>query len=192
MSMKPLFRPIFLIPAFVFCLSVPVLVGAKSAKSIPFHLQQQETGPKLSPGELSREVEGLILESSNEQRAKKKLAPLAGEEILVKVARDHSQDMLKRNYLSHFSPEKKSVVDRVKKYQPKLQRSVGENLHTITSSQGLVDPKAIAGQMMDDWMHSSSHRKNILSKDYAFLGVGCASDGQRIFCTQVFGGPQKK
>lgn len=192
MRMKALFRLIFLIPALIFCLSAPALVGAKSAKSIPFHLQQKESGAKLSPGEISRAVEALLLEESNEQRAKKKLAPLASEEILVKAARDHSQDMLKRNYLSHFSPEKKSVVDRVKKYQPKLQRSVGENLHTISSAQGLVDPQAISDQMMDDWMHSSSHKKNILSKEYAFLGAGCASDGKQIFCTQVFAGPTKK
>ncbi len=182
----------FLSLALVFCLSPLPTLEAKSPKSIPFHLRQKETGAKLGPAELSRAVEGLILEASNRARAEKKRPPLESEEVLVKAARDHSQDMLKRNYLSHFSPEKKSVVDRVKKYQPKLQRSVGENLHTITSSQGLVDPKAIAGQMMDDWMHSSSHRKNILSKDYAFLGVGCASDGERIFCTQVFGGPYKK
>ncbi len=181
----------FLSLALAFCLSPLPRLEAKSPKSIPFHLQQKEKGPKLSPSELSRAVEGLIFDGSNRARAEKKRPPLESEEILVKAARDHSQDMLKRNYLSHFSPEKKSVVDRVKKYQPKLRRSVGENLHTITSSQGLVDPKAIAGQMMDDWMHSSSHRKNILSKDYAFLGVGCASDGQSIFCTQVFGGPQK-
>lgn len=183
---------IFLSLALIFCLSPLQRLEAKSLNSIPFHLQQKEKGPKLSPSELSRAVEGLILDESNRARAEKKRPPLESEEILVKAARDHSQDMLKRNYLSHFSPEKKSVVDRVKKYQPKLQRSVGENLHTITSSQGLVDPKAIAGQMMDDWMHSSSHRKNVLSKDYAFLGVGCASDGQRIFCTQVFGGLHKK
>jgi len=182
----------FLSLAAVFCLFPLRDSAAKEGKTIPFHLQQQEGGPKLSPSQFSAKVESLLMEKTNEAREGKKLSPLGDDETLFHAARDHSQDMLKRNYLSHFSPEKKSVVDRVKKYQPKLQRSLGENLHTISSAQGLVDPSAVADQMMDDWMHSPPHRKNILSKDYAYLGVGCASDGQRIFCTQVFGGPSGK
>ena len=183
---------IFLSAALGICLSPLLNQEAQAAKSIPFHLQQKEGDGKLKPGELSRSVEGLLFEASNQARLRKKLPPLESEDILVKAARDHSQDMLRRNYLSHFSPEKKSVVDRVKKYQPKLERSVGENLHTISSSQGLVDARAISAQMMEDWMDSSSHRKNILAKDYRFLGVGCASDGQTIFCTQVFAGPASR
>ena len=179
---------IFLSAALGICLSPLLGLEARAAKSIPFHLQQKEGAQKINPTELSRSVEGLLFEASNQARLRKKLPPYENEDILVKAARDHSQDMLRRNYLSHFSPEKKSVVDRVRKYQPKVERSVGENLHTISSSQGLVDAQAVATQMMDDWMDSSSHRKNILGKDYRFLGVGCASDGQTIFCTQVFAG----
>lgn len=183
---------IFLNLAAVFCLSWAGPLSAKSPKPIPFHLQQKSAGKAISPEDFSKSVESLLLEKSNQAREAKKLSDLSNEEILEKAARDHSRDMLQRNYLSHFSPEKKSVVDRVKKYQPKLQRSLGENLHTISSAQGLVDPEAVAEQMMDDWLHSPSHRKNILSQQYSFLGVGCAADGSRIFCTQVFAGPSAK
>jgi uncharacterized protein YkwD len=164
-------------------------VHGKEGQSIPFRLNQGQTTQKLSPAELSNKVEALIFEQTNEERQKKKLPALGHNEILVKVARDHSKDMLKRNYLSHFSPEGKSVVDRTSRYVKQIRTSLGENIHTIMSSEGLRDPKAIADQMMDDWMHSASHRKNILSKDYANLGVGCTSDGIRIYCTQVFSGP---
>ncbi len=188
--MRFFFRPqrVFSIAALLLCLSPGFKAEAKS-DAIPFHLQQQSSGKALSPSELSRQVESRIFESTNGVREAKKLKSLASEELLVKTARDHAQDMMQRNYLSHFSPEKKSVVDRLRKYQPKLERSVGENLHTISSANGLVDPKAISDQMMDDWMHSSSHRKNILSKNFEYLGVGCTSDGNRIFCVQVFAGP---
>jgi uncharacterized protein YkwD len=173
------------IAAILLCLS-PLQSQAKSA--IPFHLQQQSSGKSLSPAALSQQVESLIFQESNEARQGKKLKAFGSEELLTKTARDHAQDMMKRNYLSHFSPEKKSVVDRLRKYQPKLERSVGENLHTISSANGLVDPQAIADQMMKDWMNSSSHRKNILSKNFEYLGVGCTSDGNQIFCVQVFAG----
>lgn len=178
---------ILFIAALTLCLSPVFGVQAKGG-AIPFHLQQNSSGKSLGPAELSQQVESELFKETNEDREEKKLTPLASEDLLVKAARDHAQDMLKRNYLSHFSPEKKSVVDRLQKYQPKIQRSVGENVHTISSANGLVDPKAIADQMNDDWMHSSSHRKNIMSKSFANLGVGCASDGSRIFCVQVFAG----
>ncbi|HCU25923.1 MAG TPA: hypothetical protein DF383_12975 [Deltaproteobacteria bacterium] len=184
---------ILLIPATLICLWPIGAVWGKAGAKIPFHLKQNPEASPMNPTLLSETVETLLFEASNQERAKNKGVPFQAfqsEAILVRAARDHSRDMLRRNYLSHFSPEKKSVVDRVKKYQPQLRRSLGENLHTITSAQGLTDPPAIVTQMMEDWMHSPSHRKNILSKDYKFLGVGCASTKQTIFCTQVFGGPQ--
>jgi len=168
----------------------PGALFAKNPKSLEFHLQQQESGKNYSPQAFSQKVEDLLFSETNQERASKKLQALSEEDILVKTARDHSKDMLKRNYFSHFSPEKKSVVDRYSKYD-KPHRSLGENLHTITSGEGLKDPTAVASQMMDDWMHSSSHRKNILAKEYSSLGVGCASDDSRIFCTQVFAGPRQ-
>lgn len=170
------------------CLSWPFVLSAKEGRQIPFHLEQHARKNGLSPSQLSRKVEALIFEETNQARRGKKLNQLFSEELLIKAARDHAQDMLRRHYLSHFSPEKKSVVDRVQKYQPKLKRSVGENLHMISSAQGLVDPQAITDQMLNDWMHSTSHRKNILSKNFIALGVGCAGDGAQIFCVQVFGG----
>ncbi len=168
-----------------------ILSGAafcKEAPMIPFHLQQGKGGKALSPSELNMQVEELLFQETNSQRARQKLPPLSSNVTLIKVAHDHSQDMLKRNYLSHFSPEGKSVLDRTQKYAGKVQSNLGENLHTIYSSEGLTDPQAIVHQMMEDWMHSSSHKKNIVGKNFTQLGVGCASDGERIYCTQVFAG----
>lgn len=170
---------------------VPQAEG-KSPQSIPFELEQRSAGSVRSPQQLSAEVEARLFAESNQARAKKNLTPFSSDPLLEQTARDHSLDMLKRNYLSHFSPQGKAVVDRYQKNSRELDRSLGENLHTITSSEGLQDPQAIASQMMEDWMHSASHRKNILSKDFSFLGVACESDGQRIFCTQVFGGPRQE
>lgn len=166
----------------------PDLGLAKEGAAIPFHLNQNTQGPKLSPAQLSQQVESQLFELTNELRQKKKMPVLKANDTLVKIARDHSQDMLKRNYLAHFSPEGKSVVDRTKKYVKELHTSLGENLHMIQSSEGLQDPQAIAAQMMEDWTRSASHRKNLLGKEYGQLGIGCQSDGQLIYCTQVFSG----
>ena len=167
-------------------LSLLGAVATVQAKGkVPFQLEQHGV-KKVSAGQLTSDVEEDLFHLVNEQRAKKKLSSLSEENDLDEIARSHSKDMLKRNYMSHFSPEGKSVVDRYSKYDPKIRRSLGENIHTIESSNGLRDPRAIAEVMVKDWMNSSGHRKNILAKKYEFEGLGCASDGTRIFCTQVF------
>ena len=166
----------------------PDSAGAAS-KAVPFHLEQSERKPPPAKV-LSVQVENELFQFTNAKRAQKKLLPLSEEDLLVSIARAHSQDMLRRNYLSHFSPEGKSVVDRYGMKAGNIRRSLGENLHTISSSEGLRDSNAVAGTMIKDWMNSSSHRKNILSKEYRYGGVGCASDLSQIYCTGVFAGPK--
>jgi uncharacterized protein YkwD len=176
-----------LFPIALALLFYPSLGLAEMGKQVPFHLEQKGEG-KLSPRELNAQVEQALLDQTNDYRKKKKRKPLSPNSLLKKAALDHSADMKKRNYLSHFSPEGKAVMDRLERYA-KIQTDLGENLHTIRSSQGLTDPQAIAAQMMKDWEGSPTHRDNLLSKKFTQLGVGCVTDGFQIFCTQVFSGP---
>jgi uncharacterized protein YkwD len=178
---------------FFFTALVPPFPGVgwgEEGKKIPFVLQQGDPGKPLSSEELNREIEKFIVERSNEIRGEKKLEVLEQNEILAKAGRDHSMDMLKKDYFSHFSPDGKSVVDRVKKYVAEPRTSLGENVHVIYSGRGLQDPQAISRTMVDDWMRSKSHRENILAKKYTQTGVGCANDGFKVYCTQVFSGPK--
>ena len=179
------FRRCFLF-SFLVLLSLPLAAHGESGREIPFQLKQKQQA-HISPKVLNEKVEQALLDQTNEFRAKKKLGSLAFNSILQKAATDHSSDMLKNNYLSHFSPKGKSVLDRVGHYT-KVQTDLGENIHTIRSARGLTDPEAIAATMIKDWEGSPSHRENLLSKKFTQLGVGCASDGSQIFCTQVFSG----
>ena len=43
-----------------------------------------------------------------------------------------------------------------------------------------------AKKFVDMWMNSEGHRKNILSKNYDYIGVGVHGDGQKLNATQVF------
>ncbi len=174
----------------IFCLLLhfnPTAFG-ETGRKIPFHLQQQGE-KKIPPQELSNRVEELLFQETNAQRLKKERSILTTNALLVRVAREHSQDMLRRKYLSHFSPEGKTFVDRVGRYVGEVRASLGENLHAMSSGQGLYDPKSIADLMVNDWMHSKSHRDNILDKKFTELGVGCVSNSTTIYCTQVFAGP---
>jgi len=179
------FRYSILIFSFVFFPHSPP-AWSQMGKQIPFQLEQKE-GEKLSPQALNQAVEQALMEQTNALRAKKKLAELNFNGFLQKAARDHSLDMVKRRYLSHFSPEGKNVLDRLGRYV-KVQTDVGENLHTIASPRGLSDPQAIAAQMIKDWEGSPSHRKNLLGKQFYQVGAGCEGDGMQIYCTEVFSG----
>ncbi|MDX1387230.1 MAG: CAP domain-containing protein [bacterium] len=156
---------------------------------IPFQLKQSGEPRQVPPQTLNREVEIAITEGTNRLRTKKELGSLSPNALLKEIALEHSQDMKKRKYLSHFSPEGKSVMDRTLKRVAKVETHLGENIHTIRSGRGLYDAQAISQLMLSDWMKSKSHRKNLLSKNFTQIGVGCASDGFEIFCTQVFSGP---
>ena len=41
-------------------------------------------------------------------------------------------------------------------------------------------------EVMNDWMHSPGHRRNILNPRYRQIGVGAVSSGRSIYWTQVF------
>jgi uncharacterized protein YkwD len=54
-------------------------------------------------------------------------------------------------------------------------RAAGENI-----AMGQPTPK----EVVNDWMHSQGHRRNILSKDFNYIGVGYVKDGN--YWTQEF------
>lgn len=159
-----------------------------AGKTIPFKLQQQEINSKLSNSELLAELEKSLYEQTNLYRNSKGLEFFEANALLSKVGRDYSRDMLRRNYFSHFDPEGRSVLERIQKVKKGFDEDCAENLHHIYSPGGLKDPQAIAKQMMEDWIGSPQHRKNLIAKNYDYLGIGCATDGFKVYCTQVFSG----
>jgi uncharacterized protein YkwD len=92
--------------------------------------------------------------------------------------------MLSRSYFAHKSPEGRSVRDRAEN-AGYTWRAIGEN---IAEGQSSVD------EVMDTWMNSPGHRRNILDPAFKELGVGIAlgkSRGNyRILWAQAFGAPR--
>ena len=55
--------------------------------------------------------------------------------------------------------------------------SAGENI-----AMGQETPQ----EVMNAWMNSDGHRKNILNPDFTELGVGIAAKGSSLYWTQMF------
>jgi uncharacterized protein YkwD len=122
--------------------------------------------------------EQAVLDLTNAERKKAKLAPLRASEPLTKASRDHSADMAKQGQLNHTLNDK-GPGERLASVG---YRSVGwgENI-----GSGYPTPAAA----VTGWMNSDLHRANILG-NFADIGVGVAADaaGQRYW-TQVFAVP---
>ena len=141
-----------------------------------------EDVPHFDPAVLELELEREV----NEFRIRHRLVPLKHAETLAEVARGHSRDMVARDYFEHDSPEGRDVADRVLAAGVSY-RKVGENLARIEGTKSPVS-KAIEG-----WMHSRSHRANLVTPEFEQGGVGVAIDADGvIYFTQVYLDPPEK
>jgi uncharacterized protein YkwD len=160
-----------------------------------------ERKPKVNAASLEKKVHTLI----NKQRQKHGLAPLAWDDDLARIAQKHSQDMAKRSYFSHVSPEGKDFADRYKKEGYSCGVKVGQTIYTgaenifqnnLYDSVTTVNGKEyydwnsedrIAETTVAGWMKSPGHRKNILTPHWGKEGIGItiSPDGKE-YVTQNF------
>ena len=105
--------------------------------------------------------EKIIFDLLNTQRTNAGLPKLSADANLFKVARLKAQDMVKNSYFSHSSPTYGSPFKMMKTYGISY-KVAGENIAGNPSLQDAV----IA------WMNSSTHKQNILSNSYNYIGIG--------------------
>jgi len=84
--------------------------------------------------------------------------------------------MYVRGYFDHFTPEGLSYVDRIKNMG---YASIDISTCNCTAFKAVIGENIAKGQrsvnwVMNEWMDSPSHRKNILSPYFKEMGVGIA------------------
>jgi len=130
-----------------------------------------------------KEFEHQIWQLTNLERAKYQLQPLAYDEGLADLARIHSRNMRKGKFFAHKDKSGDMVGDRKNKYYPQLiVSSIGENLARFSNSARIHTP----AEIVEGWMNSPEHKKNILDKDWTHLGVGVVNYADVLFATQNF------
>jgi uncharacterized protein YkwD len=135
---------------------------------------------------------------TNEERARNKLSFLEYAPELEKTAQMHSRDMYEKNFFSHYNTYdkyKKTPNDRAA-LAGILNPYIAENIatsHGLRYKSGdkvfvrgdgqfsyrmdgeLIQPHtyiSLAETIVESWMNSKGHRKNILSRDALQLGCG--------------------
>lgn len=128
--------------------------------------------PQLDRSVLSYEAE--VVRLVNAIRRENGLGELTVNWELSRVARYKSQDMVDKRYFSHTSPTYGSPFQMMKAFGLSY-RYAGENI-----AYGYASPQAV----VNGWMNSEGHRKNILNANFTQIGVGYVSQGN--YWTQMF------
>ena len=104
------------------------------------------------------------------------VAALTWNDELGKAAFAHSEDMKTNNYFSHTGSDNSNAGERVTK-EGYTWTTCGENIAWGQTSEQLV---------MNSWLKSEGHCKNIMNKAFKEMGAGRSDN----YWTQVFGTKQ--
>ena len=150
--------------------------GASAAEQCLFQ------GTKVT-GQNQSTVERSLLCLTNLHRFRNGLAPLDRDTRLGTAARNHSADMIARDYFDHFSPEGASPSDRA--MAAGYPGGAGENI--------AANGTGTAAALFTQWKGSAGHNANMLEPDYRTAGMGVAAGfpgspgGGSVTGTQMFG-----
>jgi uncharacterized protein YkwD len=107
-----------------------------------------------------------VLQLVNEERARAGCQALTEDKRLDAAAQGHSDDMSKNSYFSHTSQDGRTFVDR--------ERNAG---YPSPGGENIAEGYTSADAVMDGWMHSDGHRRNILDCSFATIGIGVTTTG---------------
>lgn len=172
----------------------------------PIAAARSEQQPHIALGELAVRIHELV----NREREAHGLHPLAWNEALATIAREHSEDMRERGYLDHVNPDGETPTDRGyragfrcrKKYDRHFEEGLAENLcrnslfrairYTRTEERETAERlwrtlEELAASTVQSWMNHEEHRENLLNDHHDTQGIGIAIDGDgRVYVTQLF------
>ncbi len=128
-------------------------------------------------GQGTQSVEEEVARITNDYRAQNGLPALTFDWQLARVARYKSVDMRDKGYFSHTSPTYGSPFTMIQNFGITYTRAA-ENI-----AAGQRTPE----EVVQAWMNSPGHRKNILDPNVTRIGVGYAQGGSYgHYWTQMF------
>jgi len=145
--------------------------------------QAPASGKFVTPG-LHKEVlnQMAIINLTNEARTLNGLSPLNENPLLNAIAEKRAQDMFEKQYFAHVSPFGEQASDIAQRIGYKY-KIIAEN---IEYGRFFTNQKVI-----DGWMQSPGHKKNILSTEVQDLGAaiikGNMNGEETWMAVQIFG-----
>ncbi|WP_079528856.1 CAP domain-containing protein [Halobacillus hunanensis] len=115
-----------------------------------------------------------VVQLTNQARKKNGLKPLKINSELSKVAKKKSTDMAKNNYFAHISPTYGSPIQMLKQF----------GIEFNYAAENIAVGQKTPDEVVQDWLDSPGHRKNIMNEQVTQIGVGYTEEGQHW--TQLF------
>jgi uncharacterized protein YkwD len=123
---------------------------------------------------------GQVIKLTNKERAKVGCKALKSNSLLKSAAQKHSADMAKKDYFSHTGKDGRSPFDRM----------TDAGYAFSAAAENIAAGQRTPGDVVEGWMNSEGHKKNILNCTYTEIGVGYAKGGSYgTYWTQNFGKP---
>jgi len=164
------------------------------------------------PSSNSAELDGTRLEylvhrGINERRAAHGESNLSFDTELRSIARYHSTDMARQDYFGHVSPDGETLSDRYHKFGYQCRVPMGGFRYATGGGNVLYTyydapvkmgnhtvrydtPRELARGIVNVWMNSTEHRKNLLKPYWENEGIGIyieqVGGRTRVYATQNF------
>ena len=160
-----------------------------------FLLLFQNPKPEIRIADLEQKIHQLV----NFERKAAERPTFEWDDELSKIARAHSEDMVKRKYFKHVDPEGLTPMKRAEAAGYRACRLMGENIYQNNLYSRVITEKKrttydwnsmdqIAASTLKGWMQSEGHRQNILEKN-VHQGRDwrrhCRRDDGKVYITQM-------
>lgn len=133
-----------------------------------------------------------IVRLTNEKRTAAKYGRLTHDPAISVIAQAHSEDMLRQDALEHELDGRDSN-DRARDAGYDCRRDLGGGRYEFGLSENISyksgyprNAAEVAAEIVDGWMSSPGHRRNIMDGDATRIGVGVAISGRTLYATQNF------
>jgi uncharacterized protein YkwD len=101
----------------------------------------------------------------NEHRARIGCPALAWDDLAARAAQAHSEDMARRNYFSHTTPEGRTMAERFR----------AQGINYGRAAENIAYGQHTAAEVVRGWLNSAGHRQNIENCALRRHGVGLAA-----------------
>jgi uncharacterized protein YkwD len=143
---------------------------------------QTTDGICLTPAN-SDEIVAEVLELVNEERTNRGLDPLTTDPLLNQIAEAYACEMIEEGFFAHENPNEPGVGPG--------QRAIDAGYIFLAIGENLAGGQTSPVQVMREWMASTQgHRENILSPQWAEIGIAVRTGGEYgVYWVQEFGNP---
>ena len=120
-------------------------------------------------------AEQYLQQAADQERAALNLPPLRRDLALVAAARQHAQQMVEHNAISHQFAQEPDLAQRGAAAGAKF---------SLISENVAESPSAL--KIHTAWMHSEGHRHNLLDSNVDSVGIAVIARGHQLFAVEDF------